>query len=159
MVVGLIVIAVGMKASGGTSGGLRYSATPLSPAQFARAGERICVSLRRQLQAVVAKKPKNLRQVTQYVHRLTSIFDRLRTGLYGLIPPPVAAVPFRRLLGKLDTADRALHRLDHLTETRQWRRVVLLVRSRWWKNVGKQLGPPTKPGEIRCGGRVSGTIA
>lgn len=158
VVVGCILIAVGMTAFGGTSGGMSYqSATRLSPAQFGRANERICLSLRQQLKSLVANgKPRSLREVTRYLRRGTSIFDHLRTEYYGLVPPPSAAAPFRRLLHKLDVADRALHRLDHLSETRQWGRFLLLARSRWFKHIFPASAAPTKLGDM-CR-RVSNAI-
>jgi hypothetical protein len=155
LAVGGILLAAGMTAFGGTSGRTAGSVPPppkpLSPAQFNRAGEHICVSLRSQLVWLAHHKPKNLRQVTSYMSRATSIFDRLTADVDGIVPPPAAAASFRHLRANLGVADRALHRLNHLTETHQWRRVVLLVRSRWWKNIGERFGPPTKVKDIHCG--------
>jgi hypothetical protein len=140
-----------MKAFGGTSGASGYSATPLSRAQFARVGEHACVSLRQQLKAATRNKPGNLTAAARSVRRITSIVDRVRTELYGVIPPPTAGVTFRHLLGDMDTADRALHRLNGLTETGQWQRATLLVRSRGWQDIDKRLGPSTNLADIRCG--------
>jgi hypothetical protein len=151
VVVGLIVIAAAMSAFGGTSGGSYHAARPLSPAQFNRAGVRICLALRPQVRWLATHKPKNLREVTRYVARGTSLFDRLTTEVSGLVPPPSKAALVRRLGRVLEVADRAVHRLDHLTETRQWRQAVLLVRSKWWKRIGRRLGSPTKPKDTHCG--------
>src|ERR1700758_463228 len=97
--VGFILIAAGMKATAGTSGGRSdRAATPLSPAEFQRANERICLSLRQQLKSLVANgKPRSLKEATRFLQRGTSIFDNLRTEYYGLVPPPSVAAPFRRL--------------------------------------------------------------
>jgi hypothetical protein len=151
LVVGFALIALGMEVSGGTSGGSPRSAAPLSPAEFQRTGERICLSLRSQLRWLAAHKPTSLRQVTRFIARGTSVFDGLTAKVDRLVPPPAAAASIRRLRTNLGVADRALHHLDHLTETHQWRRAVLLVRSRWWKNIGKRFGPPTKLKNMDCG--------
>jgi hypothetical protein len=151
LVVGFIVIAVGMKATGGRSG-LPQADRPLTPAQFSRAGLHICLSIRAQLKALAAEgKPRNLRQVTRFSRKLRSLIDRVTTELNGLIPPPAAAASFRRMRLNIDVFDGAVHRLDHLAQTHQWRRLVLLVRSPWWKNIEKRFGPPTKLGHMHCG--------
>ena len=136
VVVGLILIGVGMTAFGGTPSAAERSATPLTPMQFAHANERICLSVRHQLRSLVAGgKPHNLRQVTTYLRRGTAIVDQLRSQYYRLIPPPAAVPSFRRLLGKLDAEDSTLNRLNHMSETRQWRRFVLLTRTPWFKHA------------------------
>lgn len=138
LLVGLAVLAIGMKATGGNPG--LPNAKPLSPRQFRRANQHICLFVRGQLESLVARgKPRNLRQAATYLRRAVSIFDQLRTDYYGLVPPRSDAAAFRRLLRHLDVADRAMHRLNHLSETRQWRSLVLLVRSRWFRNI---FGPP-----------------
>src|SRR6478752_4534739 len=150
LVVGSALLAVGLKAYGGTSGVPYPSAKPLTREQFNRAGVQMCLSLRPQLEWVMhMKKPRNLREVTTDSRWLTSITDRMTTDLHGLIPPPSLAVRYHRVLRKFDTLDHAVRRLNHLAETRQWRRFVLLIRSRWWKNIGKLFGPPRKVRHIR----------
>jgi hypothetical protein len=148
--VGLILIVAGMSAFGGTSGAAYHAPKPLTPAQFHRAGVRICRFERPQVRWLLTHKPKNLREVTRFVARGTSIVDRVTTEVSGLIPPPSKAALVRRLSRLLGVADHALHRLNHLTETRQWGRAVLLIRSRWWKRIGTRLGPPTKPKHMDC---------
>jgi hypothetical protein len=155
LVVGLAVIALGMKAFGGTPGdtfgGLPPPPTPLSRAQFKRAGQRICLSLRPQLRWLANNKPRKLRQLPNYIARDTSIVDRLTAELDRLVPPPSAAASFRHLRRNLGVVDRAMHRLNHLTQTHQWRRGYLLVHSRWWKKMEKRLGPYRPLKDIRCG--------
>lgn len=149
LVVGAALLGVGMTAFGGTSG--NHGPTPLTQAQFVRLGTRMCVSLRQQLKAVTVARPSNLRQAARPVRRTISMFDGLLTTLYGLLPPPSADAPFRHLLGNLETADHALHRLDHLAETQQPQRAAVLVRSRWWQGVGRRLRSAAKPKAIPCG--------
>jgi hypothetical protein len=145
LVVGVALIAGGMKAFGGTSGKPADAATPLSPGQFAQANERICVSLRQELQSLVAHgKPRSLRQAITYIRRGTTLFDHLRTEYYSLIPPPSYRVQFRRLLTRLNVMDVAMHHLDHLADTHQWARFVLLARSRSFKKLFRDSGPPTR---------------
>jgi hypothetical protein len=146
-----VLRAVRARASSGTSAATQYSATPLTPAQFARLGERVCVYLRGRLGPVVAQKPESQTEAAQLIGRLTSIVDGVITQLNGVVPPPSAAAPFRRLLGNLEAADGGLHRLNELTETGQWQRAALLVRSEWWKELGQRLGPEVAPGDMRCG--------
>jgi hypothetical protein len=145
LVVGVALIVGGMKAFGGASSAPTSAANPLSPGQFARANEHICLSLRQELKSLVASgKPKSLRQAITYIRRGTTIFDHLRTEYYNLIPPPSDRGQFRRLLTRLNVMDVAMHRLDHLAETHQWARFVFLARSRWFKKVFRHSGPPTK---------------
>jgi hypothetical protein len=82
--------------------------------------------------------------------RITAIFDRLTRDLDGLVPPPSAAASTLRLRRNMGVADGAMHRAAHLAETHQWRRFVLLVRSKWFKDIGKRFGPVMK-GDLRCG--------
>jgi hypothetical protein len=153
LVVGSAILAVGMKAFGGTSGVPYPSAKPLTLKQFNRAGMQMCLSLRPQLEWVIhMKKPRNLREVTRDSRRLSAIADRMTADLHELIPPPSLAARYQRMVRKFDTLDHAIRRLDHLAETRQWRRFVLLVRSRWWKHIGRLFGPPRQVRHIRCGG-------
>ena len=151
LVVGSALLAVGMTAFGGTSGGASYHAgRPLTRAQFRRAGERIGRSMCLQLKPIVNKKPRTLREFTRGIRRIDSIFNRLRTKMYGLVPPPSAAASFQRLRSNLNAFDSVLHRLDHMAETRQWRRFVLLARSRWFKHIVERFGP-IHTGKLRCG--------
>ena len=155
LVVGFIFIAVGMRAFGGTSGsasGVPYHhATPLSPAQFRRAGVRICLSFRSLAKAIKADgKARNLREATRLFRKFTPRFDRLIAELDGLVPPRSAAAYFRRMRRRLDAVNRDMDQLDHFAETGQWRRFVLFARSTFHKDI-KRLGPPTKLRDIRCG--------
>ena len=151
LVVGVLVIAVGMSAFGGTSGATGYSATPLSTGQFAHLGEQACISLRRQLRGVTARKPRTRKAAARSVRRFASTLDRLNMELDGRVPPPSEVAPFRRLLGRIQTAGRAMNQLDRLTETGQWQRATLLVRSRSWQVIGRRLRPSAKAGNVRCG--------
>ena len=161
LVVGLALLAVGMTAFGGTSGSTAGSPyhppKPLTPAQFRRAGDRIGLSLCLRLQPIVNKKPRNLREVRRGIRRIDAIFNRARTELYELVPPRSEAAAFRRLRSNLDDFDLVLHRLDHLAETGQWRRFVLLARSRQFRDIVRRFGP-IHTGKLRCG-RASRTLA
>jgi hypothetical protein len=151
VVVGLALIAIGMKAYGGT-GGAYQGPEPLSRAQFGRAGEHICLTLRGQLIWLNKHKPTNLRTLTGYIARGTADFNALTTEIDRLLPPPSVARSYQRARAKLDMADRAMQSLDHLTQTRQWRHAIILVRSRWWRRIMTQLGGhPTSPKNMRCG--------
>lgn len=148
VVIGVAVIAVGMRAFGGTS---EYSATPLSSEEFAHLSEHACTSLRQQLRAVVDKKPRTSAEAARSVRRYAAILEGLNLGLDGRIPPPSEVAPFRHLLANIQTAERAMHRLDRLAETGQWRGATLLVRSPSWRHIGKRLRPSAKVAHIRCG--------
>jgi hypothetical protein len=150
VVIGVALIALGMKAFGGTSSAPLYSATPLSPAQFSHLGQNACVSLQRQLKAATGRGPGNLTDAARSVRTVASTLDRLNLELDARIPPASEVIPFRRLLGNIRAADRALHSLDRLTGSGQWQRATLLVRSRGWQDIGKQLGPSARLGHTRC---------
>jgi hypothetical protein len=153
LVVGCALLAVGMAAFGGTSGtsSSYHPPTPLTPAQFRKAGERIGMSVCLQLKPIVNKKPRNLREVARGMRGITAIFDGLRMKLYGLVPPASAAASFQRLRKNFDALDGAFRRLDHLAATRQWRRFVLLARSKWFKDIARRFGPIKKVGKLQCG--------
>jgi hypothetical protein len=68
----------------------------------------------------------------------------------GLVPPPKAAASFRHVLGLLGRGDRAMHRLNHLTRTHQWRQAYLFVHSAWWRHLFKEFGPHVKLRDIHC---------
>ena len=150
VVVGVVAIALGMKAFAGSSGDSGYSATPLSQAQFARLGQNACVSLGRQLKAATGRKPRNLAAARRSVRRVASILDGVNMELDGRVPPASEVAPFRRFLAHLQSADRAMHRLDRLIETGQLHSAALLVRSRWWHDIGKRLAPSPRPGHAGC---------
>ena len=148
MVIGVIVIAVGMKELGGTSAG--YAATPLSYAQFAQLNEHACISLRGQLRAVTDRKPRTFAGAARSVRRTAAILAGLNLELDGKIPPPAEVAPFRRLLRNIQTAGRAVRQLDRLTGSRQWGRAAVLVRARSWREMRK-LRQSVTAGKIRCG--------
>jgi hypothetical protein len=158
LVVGSAVLAVGMTAFGGTSGAPSsyHAAKPLTRAQFRRAGVRIGRSICLQLRPIVNKKPRTLREFTTGIRRIDAIFNRLRTEMYGLVPPPSAAASFQGLRRNLNAFGSVLHRLDHMAQTRQWWRFVLLARSRWFRHIVRRFGP-IKTGKLRCG-QASRTI-
>lgn len=158
VVVGLVLILAAMSAFGSTSSEVVQPPTPLTKAQFKHAGQGICLSLRRQLRWLAHNKPRNLRQVTSFVARGSSIFDQLTTKVDALIPPASAEASWRRLQRNLGAADRGMHRLNHLTATRQWRRAYLLVHSRWWKSISRRLGPPVNPRHMSCGFAAHATV-
>jgi hypothetical protein len=143
-----------LKVSGGTagaSGASGYSATPLSSAQFAALGEHACVSLRRQLRGVTAKRPSSRKGAVRSVRTVASTLAGLNMELDGKAPPRSEVAPFRRLLGGIQTAERGMNQLDHLTETGQWQRATLLVRSPSWRAIGNALKPSARAGGKRCG--------
>ena len=148
VVIGLIVIAVGLKEFGGTSAG--HSAASLSSEQFAQLNEHACISLRRQLKAVTRREPRTLTGAARSVRRTAAILANLNMELDGQIPPAYEVAPFRHFLGNVQTADRAMQQLDRLTESGQWERASLLVRSRWWQEMRKVKRSATAA-SIRCG--------
>jgi hypothetical protein len=151
VVIGVAFIALGMKTFGGTAPPPVYSATPLSSAQFAHLNENACVSLRQQLKAATHREPRTLADAARTVRSVASIIERLNMELDGRVPPPAAVAPFRRFLGEIQGAERAMHRLDRLTGTGQWQSATLLVRSRWWHDSVKQLGHSSKLNHVHCG--------
>jgi hypothetical protein len=166
LAVGVIVIAVGMKAYG-ASGGAASPPPPralpaVTKAKFERAAMHICLSSRSLVEGVIARgKPRSLRAAAAEFHWMTPRFDGLTREVDGLVPPPSAAkaaVSLKRLRSKLDPFDRALDHLDHFAETRQWRRFVLLARSRGFEKLVKDFGSPRKLRNIHCG-RASLDIA
>lgn len=160
LAVGLVLIVVGMKAYGGTSGGAAPPPTPqLSPAtmkaQFQHAAMHICLSSRALIKGVIARgKPRSLREATSDFHWMTPRFDRLARELDGLVAPPSAAraaAALKRVRTKLHRFDRALDHLDHFAETGQWRSFVLLARSPGFKKLSKSFGSSRKVRNIKCG--------
>ena len=148
VVIGVIVIAVGMKELGGTSAG--YAATPLSSEQFAQLNEHACISLRRQLKAVTRRKPRTFTGAARSVRRTAAILAGLNMELDGKIPPPSEVARFRQLLRNIQTADRAMQQLDRLTGSRQWGRATVLVRSRSWREM-RNLRQSATAENLRCG--------
>jgi hypothetical protein len=151
VVVGLVLIVAAMSAFGGTSKPPDYAPKPLTPAQFRLAGEHMCVSMRPQLRWLATHKPRKLRQLPKYIARATSMIDQLTTQVDRLVPPPSVAPSFDRMRRNIGAAVQAMHRLNHLTQTHQWRLGYLLVHSRWWKKMEKRLGPYRPAKDIRCG--------
>lgn len=153
VVIGVVVIAVSMRTFGGTSGASAsaYSATPLSSEQFAQLGEHACLSLSRQLRGVIGTKPRTRGEAAGAVRRVASTLAGLNMELDGQIPPAAEVARFRRLLGRIQTAERATHQLGRLTETGQWQRATVLVRSRSWRIAVKRVTPSTKARNTRCG--------
>jgi hypothetical protein len=147
LVVGIIVIAVGVKAFGGTTG--TPTPTPLSSEQFAQLGEHACISLRRELKPVTESNPSTSKGAARSVHRTASILAGLNLELDGQIPPSAEVARFRNLLAVIQSADRAMQQLDRLTETGQWQRAVLLVRSPGWRQIRTR--PSASDAATRCG--------
>jgi hypothetical protein len=149
--IGLIVIVAAMSAFGGTSStaaGPPRAPTPLTRAQFKHAELHMCLDFRSRFGWFVKrKKPTTLREVETWSRRLTSMTDRLTTQVKGLTPPPSAAASYNRFRRGVSTLDRDVDRLNHLAQTHQWRQLLLLVRSRWWKKV---FGTSAKIEPVRC---------
>jgi hypothetical protein len=136
----------------GTSAASSYFAKPLTRAQFIRTIERGCESVRGGLEAVTAERPANLEEAAQKVHALTVLLDGYLQRLRGLTPPPSVAVGFQRVLRLGERVDRAMHSLDQLGTLGEWRRAIRLVNSRWWTELGEQLGrTPDSAADIQCG--------
>jgi hypothetical protein len=146
-----VLTAVSARAFASTSEASYYFAKPLTPAQLARATERICVAARAQLEQIVAQKPQSPTEAAAAVRRLTSSLDTFLGQLRALTPPRSLAAPWQRLLGNLQIEDRALHNLDELGRLGEWNRALHLVRSRWWHHMANRFGPPIRPSDIRCG--------
>ena len=96
-------------------------------------------------------KPRTRREAARFVRRVALTLAGLNMQLDGRIPPSAEVARFRRLLGSIGAAERATHQLDRLTETGQWQRATLLVRSRSWQITVKRLRPWTEAGDTRCG--------
>lgn len=157
LLVGFAVIAVGMEAFGGGSGGVpptSQAPTAVAKARFKHAALQICLSSRSLVKGVIARgKPHSLREATRDFQWMTPRFDGLTREVDGLVVAPSAgkaAAALERLRRKLDPFDRALDHLDHFAETRQWRRFVLLARSPGFKRLGKQFGSHRELRNIRC---------
>jgi len=150
MVVGLAVIAGGMKAFGGTSTSPYHAPAPLTTAQFKREGAQLGRSLCVQLKPVVNKKPHSLKEFAAGIREVDAAFDRLRAGLARMVPPPSRARHFFRFRNKVDGAVSAMDHANHLAETHQWRSLVLFVRSKSFKKINKQFGGGRK-GKLSCG--------
>ncbi|HZT94723.1 MAG TPA: hypothetical protein VE985_09620 [Gaiellaceae bacterium] len=157
VVVGLILIAGGMAAFGGTSSAGSPYPKPLTPGQFDHVGVGICLSMRSQLKWLAAHKPKNLRELQTYIERATAMYDGLRVKVRGIVPPAYAAAGVRRLLTKLDALDRVMRHLNHLAETRQWRSAISFVRSRAFRKLEGRVNPHWKPSDMHCRG-VAGQL-
>jgi len=156
VVIGVIVIAVGMKEFGGTSAGA--VPTPLSSEQFAQLNEHACLSLRAQLRAVNRRQPRSFAAAARSVHRTQAILAGLNLELDGQIPPAAEVDPFKQLLRNIQTADRAMQQLDRLTESGQRTRATVLVRSRSWQEMRK-VRQSASAAKIRCGqGRSTDAI-
>jgi hypothetical protein len=146
-----ILNAVAIRASRGAAAASYYFAKPLSPAQFAGKLRHMCVSARAQLEDIVSRKPTSLEDASSVIDRLTSSLDEYVLELRGLTPPRSFAAPFRYVLANLQRERRAMHNLDELAATGQWRRAAALIRSPAWHAMLNRLGPPVKPADIRCG--------
>jgi len=147
LVVGLVVIAVGVKAFGGASG--TPTPTSLSSEQFAQLNEHACISLRRELKPVMDRNPGTSKGAARSVHRTASILAGLNLELDGQIPPPAEVARFRHLLAGIQSADRAMQQLDRLTATGQRQRAILLVRSAGWRQI--RTGTSASAAATRCG--------
>jgi hypothetical protein len=68
------------------------------------------------------------------------------------VPPSSEVASFRRFLGRIQSAERAMNQLERLTESGQWHRARLLVRSSSWPAaIGKPLEQSAKARDARCG--------
>ena len=161
LVAGSALLAVGMTAFGGTSGSRYYVPKPLTRAQFQHAGLRFCLTFRPQLLRIAnLKKPKSLREIAKDSRRITALTDSMTGFLDRVLPPRSAAASYRRMLLKFHKLDHAIDRLNHLAQTRQWWQLVLLARSKWWKNIARLFGKPTNPKHIPpCRQPIRGTFA
>jgi hypothetical protein len=145
--VGIVVIAVGLKAFGRAAG--TPTPPPLSSEQFAQLNEHACISLRRELKPVTDWNPSTARGAAGSVHRTASALAGLNLELDGQIPPPAEVAPFRQLLAGIQSADRAMQQLDRLTSTGQRQRAILLVRSPGWRQIRTR--PSASDAATRCG--------
>jgi hypothetical protein len=75
-------------------------------------------------------KPTSYAQVRAQLKTFVKAYERFLYGLQGLTPPARDAVPFRHLLGAMNTLDRVLYRLVGAVDARDVRRI---------KNVLKQM--------------------
>lgn len=158
--VGLVVVAVGVKAFGGTSG--TPTPTPLSSEQFAQLNEHACISLRRELRPVTDRNPSTSKGAARAVHRTASVLAGLNFELDGQIPPPNEVARFRHLLAGIQSAGRAMNQLDRLTSTGQSQRAILLVRSPSWRQIRTRPSAPhtaTRCGRTRSTDKILTAVA
>lgn len=128
--VGLALIAVGLRMTDrpASANPLLTARTPLSQAQFVRAGNAVCARYYRQIMPILESHPKTVRALTRYVRNSIPPMEREAAGLRALIPPRRDAATFQRLLRVTGQELRETHAVLHAFETGQVRRGVLLAR-------------------------------
>lgn len=132
VVVGLVLIVGGLRltnhlASATPPPPTSTPPTPLTHAQFVRAGNAICARYYR-ADPTLFKHPKTLKMVTRDLRISIPFMEREIAGLRALVPPPRDAGTYRRLLTGVGQLDRDAHAVLHAFETAQYRRGVLIAR-------------------------------
>jgi hypothetical protein len=125
--VGLAVIFVGLRLTDHPTSA-NPPPTPLTHAQFVRAGNAICDRYYRD-DPTIFSNPKTVKALTKDMRIAVPYVDREAAGLRALLPPPSDAATYRRLLGGLGQVGHAAHAMLHDFETGQIRQGVLIARS------------------------------
>ena len=147
VVVGLALIVGGLRFTDhkASANPLPTAPTPLTHAQFVRAGNAICARYYR-VDAKLSKRPaKTLKMVTRYLRLEVPAVDRELAGLQALVPPRNEAGGYRRLLRGAKQLDDDAKAILHAFETGQYRRGVLIARqtpnlNRWLNPLARKLG-------------------
>lgn len=132
VVVGLALIVGGLRltnhsASATPPPATSTAPTPLTHAQFVRAGNAICARYYRD-DPTLFKHPKTLKMVTKDLRISVPVMEREVAGLRALVPPASDAGTYRRLLAGAGQGVRDARAVLHAFETAQYRRGVLIAR-------------------------------
>lgn len=126
VVVGLIVIAGGLRATRGATPTVTPP-RPLSRAEFVQAANGVCRRTTREAKAREKGLPspkKNLRAFTRDMRIAVPFFEKETADVRALIPRLRAGPTLRRLASTLEIAQYNAHSLLHAAETHQIRRLL-----------------------------------
>lgn len=156
--VGVIGIELGLRATADNASAnvpnARVNApTPLTHAQFERAGNASCARFNRVALALSKRpKPTSLKTAVRRFLIQASLARRVTVSLDGLTPPRRDAASYRRLLRINAAGMRMMNGWVHDFETRQYREAILRIRgerktlkemNRRANRLAKQLGLKT----------------
>ena len=102
--------------------------TPLSHAQFTRAGNGLCTRYYRQNMPTIKSHPKTLNALATYLRNAIPPLQREDAGFRALVPPRKDAGTYRHLLRVAGLELREAHSALHAFETGQVGRGVLIAR-------------------------------
>jgi hypothetical protein len=127
VVVGLAVMFAGLRLTN-HSASADPLPTPLTHAQFVRAGNAVCDRYYRD-DPTIFRNPKTVKALTKDMRIAVPFVDREAADLRALLPPLGDADTYRRLLGGLGQMDHNARAMLHAFETGQIRQGVLIARS------------------------------